>query len=146
MVASARSTSLSSPSSSSGRDERRALRGLRQMAGAEVGRPPPHRPGHEPPGADDPRHPVLHELVAERDEDLGCVALREGSERRLEVDGLEGHEGVVEALRQIRGVGIDVEGHRALLSDHVEPQAGLTHARDVVGVGVERTRGAPARP
>src|SRR5215216_1404696 len=118
-------------------DHERRPRGLRQMAGSKVRSPPLHRPDDEVLASDDRGYTILHEPVAQRDERSCQAALHERMKSGFEVGRFEGDEGEIEGAFEVRGIGVGIEAHAALLAQFVEQEARILHPLDVLCVGVQ---------
>src|SRR5215216_5914984 len=118
-------------------DHERRPCGLRQMAGSKVRSSPRHRPDDEVLVSDARGYSVLLEPVAYRDERSCQVALHERTKSGFEVGRFEGNEGEIEGAFEVRGVGVGIEAHVALLTQFVEQEARVPHPLDVLFVGVQ---------
>ena len=107
------------------------------MPGSKVRSPPLHRSDDEVLVPDDRGYAVLNEPVAQRDECSCQAELHQWTKGGFEVGRFEGYEGEIEGAFEVRGVGVGVEAHVALLAQFVEQEARVPHPLDVLFVGVE---------
>jgi len=108
------------------------------VAGPEVRRAELDGARDQPVGADDRRHPLLHEAVAQGHEHVDQIAVVQRRQHVGDVGRLEGDEPEVERPGQLVDRAVRVERDDALLAEDIDPQPRPTQPLHVLGVGIER--------